>query len=181
MKERIGKISVSLMLAIGELLLGLLLLINPVGLTSWVIVTLGGLLILLGALHLFQYIRLPREKAAETWKLATGAGLLAIGLSSIANQHWMVQLLDTLTTLYGSIALAAAFMKLQIAVDALRSSRPCWYLMAISFLVTAILATLLFINLFAESAVWIVTGIVLLLLTVLDAVYFFLGRVKREQ
>ena len=114
MKEWIKKISVSLMLAVCELLLGILLLVNPVGLTSFVIVALGVLLLLLGALHLFQYTRLPREEAAKTWKLASGAGLLAIGISIIANQPWMVEMMGTLTTLYGIIVLAAAFMKLQI-------------------------------------------------------------------
>ncbi len=180
MKEWIKKISVSLMLAVCELLLGILLLVNPVGLTSFVIVALGVLLLLLGALHLFQYIRLTREDAAETWKLASGAGLLAIGISIIANQPWMVEIMGTLTTLYGIIVLAAAFMKLQIAVDALRGKRPFWYLMAISFVVTAVLVTLLFIGVFAENAVWIVTGIALIVLAVLDAVYFILGRTKKE-
>ena len=79
MKEWIKKISVSLMLAVCELLLGILLLVNPVGLTSFVIVALGVLLLLLGALHLFQYTRLPREEAAKTWKLASGAGLHCAG------------------------------------------------------------------------------------------------------
>ena len=180
MKEWIKKISVSLMLAVCELLLGILLLINSVELTSFVIVALGVLLLLLGALHLFQYIRLPREDAAETWKLASGVGLLAIGISIIANQPWMVEMMGTLTTLYGIIVLAAAFMKLQIAVDALRGKRPFWYLMAISFVVTAVLVTLLFIGVFAENVVWIVTGIALIVLAVLDAVYFILGRTKKE-
>ena len=180
MKEWIKKISVSLMLAVCELLLGILLLVNPMGLTSFVIIALGVLLLLLGVLHLFQYIRLPREEAAKTWNLATGAGLLAIGISIIANQPWMLEMVGTLTTLYGIILLAAAFMKLQIAVDALRINRPFWYLMAISFVLTAVLSTLLFIGIFAESAVWTVTGIALIVLAVLDAVYFILGRRKKE-
>lgn len=52
--------------------------------------------------------------------------------------------------------------------------------MAVSFLVTAVLATLLFLNIIPESAVWIVTGIVLLILAVLDGIYFVLGRKKTE-
>ena len=180
MKDWIRKISVSLLLAACEIALGLLLLINPVGLTSMVIILLGILLLLLGGYHLYRYIRLPREDAAKTWKLATGVGVIALGISAIANQHWLVQVLDAVTTLYGAMLLAAAFMKLQIAVDALRGSRPAWYLMAVSFLVTAVLATLLFLNIIPESAVWIVTGIVLLILAVLDGVYFVLGRKKTE-
>jgi len=180
MKNLTKKTSISLILAVCELLLGLLLLTNPVGLTSVVIIVLGALLILLGAYDLFQYIRLPKEEAAKTWKLASGAGILAIGVVVIANQEWMAQMLGTMTTLYGGIALAGAFMKMQIAVDALRSKHPFWYMMGISFLATIILAVLLFVNPFTESAVWIVTGIVLLVLAVLDTLYFILGRTNKE-
>ena len=179
MTDWIKKTSISLMLAVGEMLLGILLLINPVGLTSFVIIALGVLLLLLSALHLFRYIRLPKEEAAQTWKLATGAGLLAVGIAIVANQPWMVEMLGTLTTLYGIIMLSATFMKLQISVDALRGKRRFWYLMAISFVATAVLSTLLFIGSLAESAVWVVTGIALIVLAVLDAVYFILGRRKK--
>ena len=71
-------------------------------------------------------------------------------------------------------------MKLQIAVDALRGKRPFWYLMAVSFVVSVVLATLLFLQVFNEGSVWVITGIVLLVTAVLDGVYFFLGRQKKS-
>ena len=176
MKDWIKKISVTLALAILELLLGILLLCNPVGLSSIVIVAAGLLLILAGAYHLYGYIRLSREEAAKTWKLASGAGILTLGITAIANQHWMVQILGTLTALYAILVLASAFMKLQMAVDAVRCSRKCWYLMAVSFLLSAVLAVLLLLNPFAENVVWVFTGIALIVIAVLDGVYFALGR-----
>ena len=179
MKDRIRKISVSLMIAIFELVLGILLLVNPVGLTSVVMILVGAVMIALGGYHLYRYIRLPREKAAETWNLATGAGLICVGITVISNQHWLVQMLGTLAAIYGIMTTVCSFMKLQMAVDALRWKRPFWYLMAVSFVVTAVLAALLFIQPFAESTVWIFTGIVLLLLAVLDGTYFVLGRKNR--
>lgn len=180
MKDWMKKISVSVVLAVCELLLGLSMLIDPTGLASIVIIVTGVLLILLGGLHLYQYMRLPKEEAAQTWKLATGAGILAVGISFVTNQHWMVQMLGTLTTLYGILILTSAFMKLQIGVDALRGKHPFWYLMVISFVFSAVLATLLFFNPFRDS-VWIVSGIVLIALAVLDAAYFILGRKNKEQ
>ena len=53
MKDWIRKISVTLALAILELLLGILLLCNPVGFSSLVIVAAGLLLALIGAYHLY--------------------------------------------------------------------------------------------------------------------------------
>lgn len=179
MKEWMKKISVSLMLSVCEVLLGLSLLMDPVGLASVVIIASGVILALLGALNLYKYVRLPREEAAKTWKLAEGACLLAVGIVCVVNQPWMVQVMGTLTTLYGILTLASAFMKLQIGVDALRGKRPFWYLMVISFVFTAVLAALLIVNPFTEGSVWIVSGVALLALAVLDAAYFILGRRKK--
>ena len=48
MKQWIRKISISLALAVAEMALGILLLINPMGLASMVMIALGILLVLLG-------------------------------------------------------------------------------------------------------------------------------------
>ena len=179
MKDTIKKISVSLALAVCELLLGILLLVNPVGLTSGVIIVLGIGLIAMGAMQIYRYIRLPLQDAVKTWKLAVGLGLATLGICGIANQHWLVTILGTLTTLYGLMLLVTAFMKLQMAVDALRLKRNMWYLMGVSFLLSAALATVLFIQPFpAEATLWIFTGIALIVIAVLDAVYFFMRRKK---
>ena len=176
MKQWIRKISISLALAVAEMALGILLLINPMGLASMVMIALGILLVLLGCLHTYEYIRLPREEALKTWKLSSGAGLLVLGIASLVNWQWMVQLIGTLTTLYGAILLVSAFMKLQMAIDALRGRRRWWYLMAISFACSAILATLLFAKVLTGMNVWTWVGILLIAVAVLDAAYFVLGR-----
>ena len=67
-------------------------------------------------------------------------------------------------------------MKLQIAVDALRDGRKYWYLMGVSFLLTAVLSVLLLINPFAGNGIWIFAGIALILIAVLDGVYFVIGK-----
>ncbi|MGX8705812.1 MAG: DUF308 domain-containing protein [bacterium] len=176
MKEWINKISVSFGLAVCELLLGIALLANPAGLVSMVIIISGVLLIAAGALNVFHYLRLSREEATQTWHLAHGAGFLAAGLIAVCNQHWLVQIMGTLTTLYALVVLVSSFMKLQIAVDAFRGSRPFWYLMAVSTICAIIIAALLFFHPLPETATWIVAGIALILTAVLDGAYFWMGR-----
>jgi len=176
MKEWFRKISVSLGLAVCEMLLGITLLANPAGLASMVIIIAGILLIAAGALNVFRYLRLSREEATQTWHLAHGAGFLAAGLIAVCNQHWLVQIMGTLTTLYAILVLVSAFMKLQIAVDAFRGSSPFWYLMAVSTICALIIAALLFFHPFPATATWIVAGIALIAVAVLDGAYFWLGR-----
>ena len=149
---------------------------KPAGLASLVIVIAGVLLIAAGALNVFRYLRLSREEAMQTWHQAHGAGFLAAGLIAICNQHWLVQVMGTLTTLYAIIELVSAFMKLQIAVDAFRGGRLFWYLMAISTVCALAIAAVLFFHPFPETATWIVAGIALIAVAVLDSAYFWPGR-----
>ncbi len=179
MKELLKKINVSLALGLGELALGLLLLINPVGVTSFVLIAVGILVIMLGGLQVFHYIRMPREEAAKTWKLAYGVGLLALGIISIIYYSWVLEQLSKLTILYGGLTMASASMKLQIAVDELRAREDPWRLMSLSCLVSAILGTLLFIQPFAESAMWIIAGVMLIILAVGDVMHFMMGLKKK--
>ncbi len=176
MKALVRKFSVVLLLAAGELLLGILLLVNPKGLTTAVIIGVGVVLIAVGIFKLFRYIRLPREEASHTWDLAEGAGLIALGIIAITHQPWLVQILDTLTALYGTLILILAFMKLQITVDAIRGTKLRWQIMACSFLAIAALAILLVTNVLTENIVWIVTGIVLIIAAFADTIYFILSR-----
>lgn len=174
------KMPVSLILLICEVVLGIFLLVNPVGLSGAILILLGIAAILVGALNVLQYIRLPQEQAAGTWKLSLGAGALAVGISVIANQHWVAGLFGTLSVLYGAVVLIFAFLKLQMALDALRRKRKCWYLAAVSFLLSAITATILFINPFGtEAAAWTFVGIALIVTALLDIVYFATGRGKK--
>ena len=182
-KKIAGKrFAVSLPLAVGELVLGILLLVNPKSLMSVLLVALGALLILLGGLSVFKYVRLSREESQLGWKLALGLGSAAAGLFILFQQSWMAQMFGTLLAVYGTVVTATAFMKLQMAVDALRIKRPMWYLMAISCLVSAIAAVLLYRNPFGgENAAWIVLGIMLIVIAGLDLGYFIMGRVKRKE
>ncbi len=179
MKEMLKKINVSLALALGQLALGLLLLINPAGVTSFVLIAVGILVIVLGGLHLFRYIRMPREEAAQTWKLASGVGLLALGIISIIYYSWVLDQLSKLTILYGGLTMASACMKLQLAVDELRAGDSNWRLMGISCLVSIVLGTVLFLQPFADTAIWIITGVMLVILAVVDGLHFVLGLKKK--
>ena len=179
MKGTVRKISFSPILALLELLLGTLLLIDAIGLSVTVIIAFGAVLVLTGIWRLLRYLRGTQEEAALSWDLATFAGLVFLGACAIVNQKWLIDAAGSPAVMYGIMIAIAGFMKLQIAVDALRSKRPFWYLMAVSFLLTGTLTALLFLRVFADGTVWVFSGIVLIALGVLDCVYFILGKTKK--
>ncbi len=181
MKALMRKISYSLAIAIAEAALGVLLLVSPAGLTSALLAALAVVLIAAGALSIFNYIRLPKEDSAKTWKLSAGAACICCGVSALLNRGWLVEIFGVLTTVYGATVAAIAFLKLQMAVDALRGGRRFWYLMAVSFALSAVIATLMFLNPFSsERAAWIFMGVSLILVAALDVSYFVLGRQEKK-
>ena len=179
MKESVRRISFSPILALLELLLGVLLLVDAIGLSVTVVIFFGAALVLAGIWRLLRYLRGTKEEAALTWDLATFGGLVFLGVCAIVNQKWLMDAAGSLAAMYGVLITIAAFMKLQIAVDALRFKRPFWHLMAVSFLLTGTVAALLYLRIFAEGIVWIFSGAALIALGLLDCVYFVLGKAKK--
>ena len=70
----------NLLMCIAELLIGILLLIDPIGFTSGIIVVLGVLLTLLGIKSLVGYFRQDAEEASENSGLAKGLLFALLGL-----------------------------------------------------------------------------------------------------
>ncbi len=181
MKALMRKISYSLAIAVAELALGVLLLVSPGGFTAVLFTVVATVLIAAGVLSIVNYFRLPKEDSAKTWKLSAGAASICAGVLALTNSAWLVETFGVLTTVYGAIVLAFTFLKLQMAVDALRGGRRFWYLMAISVLLSVIMAALLILNPFGgESAVWLFMGVALIVTATLDGVYFLLGRQERQ-
>lgn len=76
----------NLLTCIAELLIGILLFINPVGFTSGIIIMLGVILAGSGIVNLFGYFRAAPEDAAEQGGLAKGLGLLLAGTFACFDQ-----------------------------------------------------------------------------------------------
>ena len=73
MKELFRKVSFTLVLAVLECALGVLLLSSPGAFTTAIIVALGVVFAAAGVYSAVGYCRLSREEAARTWKLSIAA------------------------------------------------------------------------------------------------------------
>ena len=70
----------SLLMSFVEILIGILLLINPVGFTSGIIVALGIVLAIMGLGQIISYFRTDAEEAASGGKLTKGILFAVLGL-----------------------------------------------------------------------------------------------------
>lgn len=181
MEEKImGKISRNtgnLLTCIFEVLTGILLLINPVGFTSAIIVIFGIVIAIIGSRSLFGYFHTDPEMAAQESGLAKGLIYVIFGLFCIFKSEWFIITFPLLTVLYGILALISGVSKVQWAVDMLRTKQKYWYIEVIGAALTLIFAVLILANPFSTTAVlWTFIGITMIVEAVVDVLAFALGR-----
>ena len=90
----------NLLTCIFELLIGNLLLINPVGFTSGIIIVFGLILTAAGMISAIKYFRTDAEAAARENSLAKGMTFALFGLFCVFKSEWFLGAFPLLTILY---------------------------------------------------------------------------------
>ena len=164
-----------LLLALVEILVGILLLIDPAGFTSGIIIAAGAVLMALGLYNIILYFRTEPAEAAAGRGLTLGLISLAAGLFCILRFSWFSETFALLTTVYGAAVIALGLGKVQKMTDILRLKGKRWYLAAAGAAVTLICGVLVVLNPFATADfLWRFTGISLLAEALLDVVCLFM-------
>lgn len=171
-----------LLFCVVEILVGILLLIDPIGLTSGIIVTCGSILIAVGIFTVIRYFRLEPEAASHT-KLLTMAMLMILsGGFCVLKTGWLITVLPMMTIVYGLIILVSGLGKAQWAVDMLRTKKGKWPLAAISAVISVACGAVILCNPFTTTAfLWTFTGISLIFEALMDVVTFIFSGFRKEE
>ena len=161
----------NVMMCLVEVLIGILLLINPIGFTSGIIIGIGCLLIIIGAADVFKYFKMEVGEAALSQSLAKGLMAIVAGMFCALNTQWFIATFPILTILYGVLILVTGFMKVQLTVDMLRLKYKRWFLAAINALISIVCAIVILKSPFTSTAVlWMFTGASLIVEAVFDVI-----------
>lgn len=167
----------SIIISLFEILVGILLLIDPIGFTSGIIITFGIILIFIGIISIIKYFRTSPETAMKSRLLLVGLIALMTGLFCTFKSHWFVATFPLLTILYGVAILITGLGKVQWAVDMLRLKKRRWFLPAISAVLSLICAAVILMNPFTSTTIlWTFTGVTLIIESVFDIIAMFLGK-----
>ncbi len=174
MKQHTGSVIVCLF----EILVGILLLVNPVGFTAGIITAGGILLIVVGIASIISYARLDPVAGAASQSLVKGLVALCAGLFCAFKAEWFIITFPVLTLVYGVVILISGLAKVQWTVDILRLKMGKWFLPAISAALSIICAFIIFANPLATTVwLWVFTGVALIVEAIFDIVSMvFLGR-----
>lgn len=161
----------SVIMALCELGIGILLLVDPVGFTTWIFISLGIVLLALGCLGIVSYFRTEPVSAFWRQSLAVGLAEIAAGLFCIFRYNWFIATFPLLTILYGILILMTGFVKIQWTVDMIRLKQSKWYFAGISAVLSVAFAGVILSNPFASTTVlWTFAAVSLIVQAVVDVV-----------
>lgn len=178
LKRSLGGLAISL----AELIVGILLLVDPIDFTAIVLTAAGIGLMLWGVGSVILYFTTAPEEAAARKLLAKGLTLLLCGGFCVLNTHWFAVVFPVLTLLYGIVTLVMGLTKLQWMLDILRLKRKRWLLAGISAAVSILCGVVIIADPFSSTAVlWMFAGISLIAEAALDVLAAIFGNRAREE
>ncbi len=173
LKENMNGIVVCLF----ELVVGILLTINPIGFTTGIITIAGIVLMLIGLINSVKYFKADVDEAATAQYLTKGLIIMAAGVFCAFKSQWFIVTFPVLTMIYGVVVLLTGIGKVQLTVDMLRRKNKKWFLALISTVLSIACAVVILNNPFSSTAVlWMFTGISLIVESILDIVMLIVGK-----
>lgn len=166
-----------------QVVVGILLLIDPIGLTSGILITFGVVLTVMGVVLTVNYFRTPIEIASKEQPLMKGLLSVLVGCFCIFGTEWLIATLPLLSVVYGVIMLIIGLGKVQLTFDTFRKKEGKWFLVLISAVISIVCAAVVLNNPFTTTAVlWMFTGISMIVDAVFDVfAVLFSGKRKKEE
>ena len=159
-----------------EIVIGILLLIDPETFTKGIVIVLGVLLCVLGIINIVRYFRRPVQVLGSDWALSRGVMMILVGMFCVFKSQWLLAALPALFVIYGVIMLVSGVMKLQRMADLRRLGHPRWYMPGLAALLYIVLAVIILLNPFSTAMViWIFVGVSMIVSAVLDIVTLILA------
>lgn len=164
-----------------EILVGVLLLVNPAAFTAAIIVIAGILLMITGVINILKYFKTAPEEAAKSQTMTKGLFALVAGCFCTFQSEWFIATFPIITLIYGVVIFLTGLSKVQWTIDALRLKKNKWFLIAISALLSLICGILIIQKPFSSTAaLWIFAGVSLIAESALDfAALLFANQEKR--
>lgn len=165
-----------------EILVGILLLVNPVGFTSGIIIGAGYLLIVSGLISIIRYFRTKPEEAEKSQTMVKGLVALLAGAFCAFNSGWFILTFPVITLIYGVVILVTGLAKVQWMADAIRMNKGKWFLAGISALLSIACGAIIITSPFSSTAMlWMFTGISLIAEAIFDVIAILLGARQRKE
>lgn len=172
LKENLNGIAICLF----ELIVGVLLLINPIGFTSGIVMFAGVVMMIHGLIEIVKYFKTNAKEAARGQSLVKGLIAILAGSFCTFKTEWFIVTFPVLTIIYGIVTLLTGIGKIQLTVDMLRQKNKKWFWAAINAVLSIVCAIVIMNSPFSSTAVlWIFTGVSLIIEGIFDIIILIAG------
>ncbi len=141
----------TILIGIAELVVGILLLIDPSKFTEGIIIVLGLALNVLGVLAIIKYFRSKPEEAALGQQLFKGLMFISVGLFCVLNFSWFTTYREIMSLMYGAALFLIGLSKIQWASDIIRLKKGNCIYPALGAALSIILGIIIIANPFGEG------------------------------
>ncbi len=138
-----------LLIVICEIIIGILLLVNPVGLSKTIIISVGIGLTGIGIYKSCRYLFSIPVKGKRSYALSIGVLLISAGILCIALNTSIENMLSGINMLFGSIMFVGCSIKLEMTVEMLRLKYGNVILMAIGTVFTLVFSILMILDVYS--------------------------------
>ncbi len=171
----------SILISILEIAVGVLLMINPLGFTSGIIIILGSVLVVIGLICIINYFRSCPDEAALGQNLFKGILSMTAGVFCVVKSDWLIAIFPLITMIYGLAVLLEGIFKIQWAANMIRLKKARWLLPVIGAVLSIICAVIILSNPFGSTIVlWNFIAITLIVEGVFNFVILIAESSKRK-
>jgi len=180
--KNLSKIGGKIVMSLCEIVLGVLLFINPLSFTATIIKVMGILLILAGILSVIRYFRTDPATAHLEQGLAKALCELSIGAFCVFNTEWFLVTFPIVTLLYGMVILSTGIVRVQWTMDMLRMKTERWYFAGIGALLSLAFGAIIVLNPFAWTGfLWTFVAISMIVDAVFDLCTVLFASLAQEK
>ena len=156
-----------------ELLIGILLFVDPEGFTAGILTAVGIVLFICGVVCLIHYFNTDPVQAALEQNFSKGLVMILLGGFLVLRTQQVIALFPLFTHFYGVAILIIGVVKLQQGIDLLRLKARYWFLAGVNALLAILFAAVILSN---PAILWQLAAISLIVEAVLDIAVLFLNR-----
>ncbi len=174
-----------ILLAIFEMFAGIMLFIKPEFFTKVLIAVFGGVLIAVGLVHLFRYIKAKKEGTGNAISLTIAVIVILVGIVSLVFPGqiftWVKAAFGALV--YAIMLILSGVYKIGLFIDYRHSGTPVNFIHIISGILAIVLGVVIILRPFGsnEKAMWIVTGIIMIGMSLVDIASLVLNVVNSKR
>ncbi len=158
-----------------EIIVGVLLLLDPQSFISYILIIAGAFIAVTGVISLIKYF-VAKPEESEKGGLTGALVSLSIGAFLIIKNNIATAWITIITVIFGAAILYTGYQKLEKAVEKMRSKQ--YFLVSLISALVTILFAVLIIFVIPDKAIWLFIGIALIVEAAIDLADMIVGAIK---